>query len=595
MEVKESYRILELEIGASRAAVDAAYCRLIEHWHPDRAATGGPEAVSEAQRKVAAINDAYQTLVKIAPNAAESPASSLAKNPEIESQKPDSDSKPPATPPIAAPKPKPKLPALSANYLAGLPAPPRPPPPDTKTAESARAASIPPFASPPPASGAPPFAPAPNPAAHSPEIQAALAATSSDPLNNVSGSGETLFPSRSPLRRYAPGLLAVALFLVFFFGRCAFSSAPSSKSVSSPDTKMTGRLVVKSNLSNATVEATRLPSSDDASTTSVNGTIDHALSDLPPGKYAVTARVDGWPEIREEVKVEAEHTTEVAMNFKGGSLRLDSDPTGAKVRLGADMIGQTPLVIPQLPPGERQLFLEYPFWPAVPFKVTITENVEATATVRLPHGKLTVETSPPGTTVLLAGRILGQTPLTLARFPAGTRKLTLQAKDFPAMEVAVTLQDRGEVKLHPTLGSIFPVLDPAAVLRAIWVPDKEDEIAPPSDGVSGPYQARNGVVKNLNRKWLAENWLGKRYQFSGIVKSYDQASGQIEFVEQATPLSKYRVLVFVSPEARDDSALAAQLTKGASVAFYGRLSAVEEPRWPFKVITFEISNAEALR
>ena len=57
-----------------RAAVDAAFCRLIERWHPDRAAPGDPEAVREAQRMVQAINDAYQTLVKIAPNSAEPPA-----------------------------------------------------------------------------------------------------------------------------------------------------------------------------------------------------------------------------------------------------------------------------------------------------------------------------------------------------------------------------------------------------------------------------------------------------------------------------------------------------------------------------------------
>ena len=81
MEIKESYRMLELEVGATREAVEAAYCRLLERWHPDRTASGGggPEAVREAQRMVQAINEAYQTLVKIAPAAA-TPSTSLPAN-----------------------------------------------------------------------------------------------------------------------------------------------------------------------------------------------------------------------------------------------------------------------------------------------------------------------------------------------------------------------------------------------------------------------------------------------------------------------------------------------------------------------------------
>lgn len=88
--------------------------------------------------------------------------------------------------------------------------------------------------------------------------------------------------------------------------------------------------------------------------------------------------------------------------------------------------------------------------------------------------------------------------------------------------------------------------------------------------------------------------MGKQYRFSGIVKSYNRETGQIEFAEEKSDLSKYRVLVQLSVEARGDKDLAAQLTKGATVALYGRLVAVEEPEWPAKFITIEFSAAEAL-
>ncbi|MBI2497918.1 MAG: PEGA domain-containing protein, partial [Opitutae bacterium] len=238
---------------------------------------------------------------------------------------------------------------------------------------------------------------------------------------------------------------------------------------------------------------------------------------------------------------------------------------------------------------------EYPSWPALPFTTTITENVETAGTVRLPHGKLTVESTPPGATVLLGGRAAGQTPLTLERVPAGAKKLTLQAKGFPPMELTITVEDRGDVKIGPQLGAGFPLLDPEALLRAVWVPDDPNRISPPIEGTIGPSKPRNDIIRNLHRKRLYEGWLRKSYRFAATVKSYDGNSGHVEFAEQKSELSRYRVLAILPAATRNDKDLAAALTKGATFTLYGRLSAVEEPRWPSRVITFEISPAEPLR
>ena len=409
-------------------------------------------------------------------------------------------------------------------------------------------------------------------------------------------------PPAARVRRLGPAALALVavVFLVIVSLRgCSKSPEEKQAAQAALVAQTTGRLVVKSNRANTTIEATRLAAPGEAASVGVKGSEDGAaeqtLAGLPPGKYAVTARAEGWPEIHQEANVTAAQTTEVAFNFKSGSLRLDSVPTGAIVRAGGNVLGKTPLVIPQLPPGECQLSLEYPSWPVAAFKTTITESVEAAATVRLPHGKLTVESSPPGATVLLGGRALGQTPLTLERVSAGTKKLTLQSKDFPALEISVTVEDRGEIKVRPVLAAGFPELDPTALLGAVWVYDDPNQLAPRVDSVAGPYEPRNGIVKNLNRKRLYESWLGKSYRFTATVKSYDRDSGQIEFAEQKCELSRYRVLAVLSPEAHRDKDLAAQLTKGATFAVYGTLSAVEEPHWPAKVITLEFSPAEPLR
>ena len=695
MEVIESYRVLELDVGASRAAMDAAYCRLVERWHPDRAASAGPEAILTAQRMVQTINDAYHTLAKIAPGSNVRTASETAGNQETaklkeesktqhagyKSVEPESRPEPglgkqeresgsqnpvagiphpesaklnleseigklrpgsqslsggnqgpeseiyapeskPATPPApllanAIPtlaKTKPRLPPLVGGQPSLGRSPPPPPPPSAETWASRPPAvsgapstsiprslpppltkPLPPVATPPPSSRPTSIPPAPPPVPGKPSALESLDAPPTAAVRpKVPGLYETLLPPGSALRRFGPLILIAILITVLLLGKCAFSSS-RSKGPQAADPKTTGRVVVKSNRANATIEATRVPSPGDATTASADGAVDQLLSGLPPGKYAITARADGWPEIRTQVNVDAERTTEVAMNFKSGSLRLESDPAGAIVRLGTAVLGRTPLVVPQLAPGECHLSIEYPSWPAVAFKTTIAENVEATGSVRLPHGKLVVETTPSGISVMLAGRALGSTPLTLEPFPAGTNKLTLRAKDFPPLDVSVTMEDRGEVKVHPQLGSVFPALNPAALLRALWVRDDPDKIAPPLEGVTGAFQSRNGVVKNLNRKWLFERWLRKRYGFTGLVKSYDPVTGQVEFVEQQSELSKYRVLAMLAPEVRNDPDLTTQLIKGASFALYGQLTAVEEPRWPSKVITFELSAAAPLQ
>ena len=74
MDIKECYRVLELEIGASREAVEASYCRLLERWHPDRIKPAGdPEGLRQARLVLERVNEAYLTLGKVAPAAAAKP------------------------------------------------------------------------------------------------------------------------------------------------------------------------------------------------------------------------------------------------------------------------------------------------------------------------------------------------------------------------------------------------------------------------------------------------------------------------------------------------------------------------------------------
>lgn len=393
---------------------------------------------------------------------------------------------------------------------------------------------------------------------------------------------------RNPVRTAQILLASLALFV----GGCGKSPEEQKAAKAAEIAQTTGSLLVKSNRPEATIEATHLSPTGEAAPAK-QGLVNQPLTGLVPGQYAVVVRSAGWPELAGAVNVTIGQTTEVTMNFKSGSLHLDSVPSGATVTHGDAVLGQTPILLLELPAGECALSLKYRSWPPLAFKTTIVENVESTATARLPHGKLVVETVPTGAMVLAAGQSLGRTPLTLPEFPAGTTRLRLQAENYPSLIVSVTLADGDEAKVNLGLGIGFPLLDPAELLRAVWVPDDPNELAPSFDAV-GRYEPKNGIVKNLNRRKLFDDWLGRKYRFAGTIKSYNPRDGEIEFVEQSITLSKYRLVAKLSPEARLAKDPTMQPRKGATVALYGQLTAAEEPRWPSKVITLEISSAELL-
>jgi hypothetical protein len=388
----------------------------------------------------------------------------------------------------------------------------------------------------------------------------------------------------TPFPKSNAWVVTSAITAVLFFGAagCKPSEterAAARQAATERKARGTGSLIVKSNRANATIEVTLIPSSAATAPEAAIGSVDQPLTGLSPGKYTVTARSDGWPDATGEASIEAGGTAETKVDFPSGSLRLDSLPTGATVRSGSTVLGRTPLAVPQLPPGECALILDYPNWTPLKTKVVIADKSETNETVRLPHGRLVVTSAPTGATVLLGKRSLGQTPLTLDRFQAGTRTLTLQLKDFPPLAMSVTVEDEGEQNIRGVMANGFPLLDAPATLQAVWFElpvGDPNRLSPNFDPFPG-FHPQGTFVRNLNRKKLFEVWLGRTYRFTGTVKSYNPATGQLEFVEQVSSLGKIRVAAQLLPAARDDKETVTLLsTKEATVTICGRFATIEE-------------------
>ena len=106
---------------------------------------------------------------------------------------------------------------------------------------------------------------------------------------------------RPDARPFVPVVLAALTLLAAGIGGCGKSPEEVKATAAAQQAQTAGRLVVKSNVAGATIEAARLPTPEDASTTRAKGTVDQVLSGLPPGKYVVTAHADSWAEDRKSV------------------------------------------------------------------------------------------------------------------------------------------------------------------------------------------------------------------------------------------------------------------------------------------------------
>jgi hypothetical protein len=84
-----------------------------------------------------------------------------------------------------------------------------------------------------------------------------------------------------------------------------------------------------------------------------------SLPDIAYGRGSVTFSRAGWPDLHLPLDHQAGRT-ELTASFPVGALRVESSPAGAAVYRGKDLIGTTPLDLPQLPVGPIELRIKKP-------------------------------------------------------------------------------------------------------------------------------------------------------------------------------------------------------------------------------------------
>lgn len=189
------------------------------------------------------------------------------------------------------------------------------------------------------------------------------------------------------------------------------------------------------------------------------------FTDVKIGKYPVTVSLPNHDEVKFEVEVNENATTEhpvVRLERITGTVEITSEPVGAnyELRPAGTMIvapearrtGQTPATLADLTAGEYTVTITRDGWPTHTQNVTVARNGTAKVAWTFQNGVVKISTTPEGATVTRNNTRIGVTPLTLADQNPGDVRFELNlAGHEPA-----TLS--GRVESGKTLSLSIPLL-----------------------------------------------------------------------------------------------------------------------------------------
>ena len=119
--------------------------------------------------------------------------------------------------------------------------------------------------------------------------------------------------------------------------------------------------------------------------------------------------------------------------LSAGTLKVESEPSGASVMVNGQLVGPTPVVVKGLSGGAYSVRLEKAGCTPIDLRVNVSSQNAALVHEKLkalPQGTLIVNIKPADAEVLLDGELVGHTPLHLANVEAGPHEMLVRKTNF---------------------------------------------------------------------------------------------------------------------------------------------------------------------
>ncbi|MBI5549581.1 MAG: PEGA domain-containing protein [Deltaproteobacteria bacterium] len=234
-----------------------------------------------------------------------------------------------------------------------------------------------------------------------------------------------------------------------------------------------------------------------------------------------------------------------------GALSISSVPPGAGIFLDAKPLGeQTPTTVEGVALGEHRIRLDLKGYRQA-IKAVRVERDGETVGVELELIKdeapalalLTVESNPAGAEVMVDGRTVGRSPLTVELPAKGTAEVEVVRDGYLSKKQTVTLGDGpqkvgfelerkpGPSPIGPQFGTLIVTSDP---LSSVWEGSKE----------LGPTPLRSRIATGRHQLVLVNRQEGLEYAFSVVVRSEETVTRTYRF-------DRGEVQVVVKPVTQD--------------------------------------------
>ncbi len=180
------------------------------------------------------------------------------------------------------------------------------------------------------------------------------------------------------------------------------------------------------------------------------------------GRYVVVAVAPGYHPTRKEIRLQSSGIKlSMALEPAFGGLVIGSDPAGAEVVLGGEVVGHTPLSIPRKPSSTYALQIRHPFHKTWDGEVEVRDGelAQIQAVLDPNYGTLQVSSQPPRALISLNGASTGKTtPHRFAQVQPGVTVVGLELDaHLPfAEQVRIVNQtdSRVDASLDPMLGTL---------------------------------------------------------------------------------------------------------------------------------------------
>jgi hypothetical protein len=147
-----------------------------------------------------------------------------------------------------------------------------------------------------------------------------------------------------------------------------------------------------------------------------DGSVPDKLTDLPVGTYSLVAKQHDWTLPPITITLHAQDNLQEVVKFPYAILALDSAPSGATVRDGHTVLGQTPLTLNNQRPGTLHLSIDLPPYTLQRLDVDLAPFGTISKTVTLTHEKDFISAAGIPMVWIPAGFWAGKYEMTQAQF-----------------------------------------------------------------------------------------------------------------------------------------------------------------------------------